>query len=367
VVLHVAAVEFTAARLLRPQLAYLTDQGYDVRLACAPQGEDFSDDLRAFRPVRLAFPRSLDPMAMAKAALELRGLVKRMRPALVHFHSPAAALPGRAMLAIERHRPRVVYTVHGFLHTWDLQSRRDRAIARAERTLSRWTDALLFQSSEDYTQARAAGYRGRLVPLGNGVGDEWFRDRERRPRTGPLRVVFVGRLTREKGVGELVTAARDLPDVRWTIVGDALPSDRDGAVADVARLAADAGDRIRLVGMVSADRVRECLAEADLLVLPSWREGVPRSVIEGMASGLPVVATNIRGCRELVQPGLNGWLVPARDSTALGRAILQAAELDPDRLAAMGAAGRQRAWEHHREEGVFERISDTYRALDVAP
>lgn len=366
-VLHVAAVEFTASRLLRPQLTYLAGLGYEVRLACAPEGADFSGDLHEFDPVAVAFPRSLDPVAMGKAALELRRIVQRIRPALVHFHSPAASIPGRTVLPIGRHTPRLVYTVHGFLHTWDAQSLRDRAIDRTERLLSRWTDALLFQSAEDHTRAQAAGYRGRLEYLGNGVPDELFEGEVARGRSGPLRVVFVGRLTREKGVGELLEAARRLPDVQWTIVGDALPSDRDSVAGDVERASMSSGGRIRWVGMVPPGCVRRHLAEADLLVLPSWREGVPRSVIEAMASGLPVVATAIRGCRELVEPGVNGWLVPPGDADALGDAIRQAYELPAGRLAGMGAMGRAKAWEFHRESEVFERMASVYRALGVAP
>jgi glycosyltransferase involved in cell wall biosynthesis len=367
VVLHVTAVEFTASRLLRPQLQHLAELGYDVRIACAPEGVAFSADLRAFHPVPIAFPRSSDPVAMAKAAATLLRCVGSIKPALIHFHSPAASLPGRVALAVRPRQHRVVYTVHGFLHTWDSTSRHDRILERVERLLSRRTDALLFQSTEDYERARAARYHGLLVNLGNGVSDQWFQTKARRARAGPLRAVFVGRLTREKGVGELLSAARQIPDVQWTIIGDSLPSDRDPAAAEVARLARESNGRVRWVGMVSSAEVRRHLAEADLLVLPSWREGMPRSVIEGMAAGLPVVACDIRGCRELVEPGVNGWLVPARNATALANAIASAAALPWDDLAAMGGAGRRKAWQQHRERAVFDRIAAVYRQLGVAP
>jgi glycosyltransferase involved in cell wall biosynthesis len=153
--------------------------------------------------------------------------------------------------------------------------------------------------------------------------------------------------------------------VRWTIVGDALASDRDSAADAVTACAAASGGRINYVGMVPADSVRSYLLTADLLVLPSWREGVPRSVIEGMASGLPVVATDIRGCRELVEPGVTGWLIPARDPVALAEAIMHADALGPSQLAAMGAAGRSRAWERNREQKVFDSIAGVYRSLNV--
>jgi glycosyltransferase involved in cell wall biosynthesis len=236
-----------------------------------------------------------------------------------------------------------------------------------ERTLSRWTDALLFQSSEDHDRARVAGYRGRLVQLGNGISDEWFESGRDMGRQDAFHAAFVGRLTREKGVGELLEVAARLRNVRWTIVGDALPSDRDSLADEVAHAANQSGGRIRWVGMVSPECVRHHLSTADLLVLPSWREGVPRSVIEGMATGLPVVATDIRGCRELVTPGVNGWLVPAMDVPALTSAVTEAAALPANQLAAMGAAGRARAWERHREQAVFERIDEVYRALGVTP
>lgn len=367
VVLHVAAVEFTASRLLHPQLAYLANLGYEVHLACAPEGPSFSAELLEFDPIAITFPRSLDPVAMSRAAFELRRVVRRIRPALVHFHSPAASIPGRAVLSIGRRPPRLVYTVHGFLHTWDERSVRDRAINRIERALSRSTDAVLFQSAEDHGRAAAAGYRGRLEYLGNGVPDELFEGEVARGRSGPLQVVFVGRLTREKGVGELLEATQRLPDVQWTIVGDALPSDRDSMVAEVEEASARSGGRIRWVGMVPRGHVSRYLAEADLLVLPSWREGMPRSVIEAMASGLPVIATDIRGCRELVEPGANGWLVPPGDVDALADAIRRADELPADRLARMGASGRAKAWEFHREARVFERMERVYRALGIAP
>jgi glycosyltransferase involved in cell wall biosynthesis len=260
-----------------------------------------------------------------------------------------------------------VYTAHGLLHSTDASTLRDRTLDRVERLLSRLTDAILFQSQEDYAHAEATGYRGELVHLGNGVGDEWFEVRPRPRVAGPLHALYVGRLVREKGVLELLEASRLVPEVRLTLVGDSLPSDRDSVVDEVEKAAATSGGRIRKLGMLPTAAVREQMADVDLLVLPSWREGVPRSVIEGMASGLPVIATDIRGCRELVSPGHNGWIVPARDAAALANALEEAAALPAERLAALGAAGRQRAWERHRESLVFERIEATYGKLGVTP
>lgn len=367
VVLHVAAVEFTAKRLLLPQLSFLAQQGFDVFVACAPQGTTFDHCLRPFNPLTLRFPRSLDPLGMAAGGRDLLSLVRRMRPDVVHFHSPAASIPGRMALAVAGSRPRVVYTVHGFLQEWNSRRARDRLAGTAERWLARVTNSMLFQSREDYEQAQAHHYHSRLRHLGNGVSDDWFDDQSPRHRKGPLRAIFVGRLTREKGLGELLEAVRRQPKVQWTIIGDALPSDRDPMTRAVKRCAATLDGRVSAVGMLGAEEVRKHLAGADLFVLPSWREGLPRSVIEAMASGLPVVATDIRGCRELVQPGVNGWLVPPRDADRLIAALDEAAWMPGDRLRAMGDASRAAAWRDHREQAVFSRIVDAYRELGVAP
>lgn len=367
--LHVAAVEYTVSKLLRPQLEYLCEAGFEVRVACAPEGPSFSPSMARFRPVPLGFPRRADPTALLRAGVELRRLVADIGPAVVHFHSPAAAMPGRVALAAARRRPRVVYTVHGFLHTWDVPSARDRVLGRLERTISRFTDTLLFQSEEDLSKARAAGYASRLRYLGNGIGDEWFGAPPPRPAAdgGSLHVAYVGRLTREKGVLQLLEAVGRLPDVRCTIVGDALATDRDGVRSEVAAAAAVSDGRIAWVGMVPPEEVRRHLSEAHVFVLPSRREGVPRSVIEAMALSLPVVATDIRGCRELVRPGVNGWLVQPRDGDDLAGALHAAASLPREELAAMGAAGRAIAFERHREAVVFDRLAEAYRELGVHP
>jgi glycosyltransferase involved in cell wall biosynthesis len=366
-ILHVAAVEFTASRLLRPQLHFLQQQGYRVRLACAPLGDKFVRDLQDFDPIPIAFPRSLDPLSMAKASYNLLGVVRNLQPDLVHFHTPAASLPGRLLLAPLPRRPKIVYTVHGFPHMWDTMTSRDRILHYTERLLSRWTDALLFQSREDYEHAQRAGYHGRLEYLGNGVAEEWFYPGARRMRAGPFRAVFVGRLIREKGIQELLWVVQNVPEVHWTIVGDALPTDRDSLSAEVSLVAALSGGRVERVGMVPPEGVRQYLADADVLVLPSWREGVPRSIIEAMAVGVPVIATDVRGCRELVTPGINGWLVRPRRASELAAAVREAASLSGDQLVAMGAAGQSIAREHYREVDVFRRIEQAYHYLGVSP
>ena len=181
----------------------------------------------------------------------------------------------------------------------------------------RFTDTLFTQAAEDAATARRLGLcrTGDIMSIGNGCDPALFRgDAEARARvraalsTDPDRVVIaaVGRLVAEKGFPELVEAMRNVDAELW-LIGDRLASDHSAALDEV--FAAVETDpqlhrRIRLLGY--RPDIAALLAAADIFTLPSHREGMPRSVIEAMLTGLPVVATDIRGTREEVIHGTTG-------------------------------------------------------------
>lgn len=368
VVLHVAAVEYTAQVLLLPQLRYLAERGYEVRLACAPDGPQFHPKFAEFRPIPLAFPRSPRPAAMSRALASFVKLVRDLEPDLVHLHTPAAALPARVLPRwLLPRRTRLIYTVHGFAHVWDSERSRDRLLERLERALAPRTDALLFQSQEDLQHTRELRYRSRLVYLGNGVEDEWFDIPAPGAPGRPLRALFVGRLIREKGLLDLFDAVERVPQVSLTVCGAQLPTDRDGVESELRQRAASAplAGRVSFTGFVGREQMRQQVAGADILVLPSYREGVPRSLIEGMAAGRPAVATDVRGCRELVTEGETGWLAPAGDAPALAAALTRAATASPEQYRRQSEAARALANSRYRESSVFERLVTTYEELGV--
>ncbi len=166
-------------------------------------------------------------------------------------------------------------------------------------------------------------------------------DRYDRPAPAPhegLNLVFVGRLTPIKGLRILMAAfaaARaQAPGLTLTLVGDG--EDR----AHLETLAAPMGDAVRFAGYLSQEGVAEAVAAADALVLPSFAEGLPVVLMEAMAAGKPVIATQVAGVGELVEHGVSGLLVPASDADALTRAILDLAATTPEARAKMGQAGR---------------------------
>jgi len=158
---------------------------------------------------------------------------------------------------------------------------------------------------------------------------------------------------RHKGHPELAAALSQVPDMELWVVGERLPSDRGpdiGAILDGAVL----GPRLRRLGYRTD--VPDVLAAADIFALPSHFEGLPMSVIEAMLTGLPVIATTIRGPREQVVNGITGILVPPSTVQPLVAALK--ALVDPILRQNMGEAGRRRAVLHYDEIVILSRTMD---------
>jgi glycosyltransferase involved in cell wall biosynthesis len=138
------------------------------------------------------------------------------------------------------------------------------------------------------------------------------------------------------------------------MVGAPLPSDRDDCWDGVVRLGAELGLGADLVLTGYRRDVPRLLAAFDLFALPSYREGMPYALLEAMATGLPVVATNIRGCREEVVNGVTGFLVPPRDAESLAAAIVKILS-SADLAARMGRAARRRILTAFDERALIAR------------
>jgi glycosyltransferase involved in cell wall biosynthesis len=156
---------------------------------------------------------------------------------------------------------------------------------------------------------------------------------------GPLTFLQVGRLLRDKGVREFVEAARIVkrthPEVRFQLLGDYDENPSAIPRGEVNRWVEEGV--IEYLGTV--EDVRPFLAAAHVCVLASYAEGMPRSLLEGMAIGRPIIATDVPGCRETVVEGENGWLVAVRDPRELAEAVHECI-LRPSRLSEMGRVSR---------------------------
>jgi glycosyltransferase involved in cell wall biosynthesis len=176
-------------------------------------------------------------------------------------------------------------------------------------------------------------------------------------------VGFVGRLVEEKGILDLLRAARTvieaIPNVQFLIIGPYDEEKPDALRPEVAERYGVAAN-CRFVGM--RNDMPELYALMDVLVLPSYREGFPRAPMEASAMGVPSIVTDIRGCREAVDHGENGLLFPVGDADALARSLVELLG-DEERRAQMGATGRQIAEARFDEQKVFDRVLSEYERL----
>lgn len=365
--LQVCAVDFTAYHFLLPLMRGCRDDGWTVELACARGSWTPRIEAEGFRHRPIPVTRSRSPFSHARAVVALAASLHSDTPDLIHTHTPLGGLVGRLAAFAVPSTP-VVHTLHGL----PLRNAKARGIERpyllVERLAARRTAFFLSQARADVARAGELGIvrLADTLVIGNGVDTDRFapdavvRSQVRSELHVPADAVLavsVGRLVREKGhldVADAATMCANIAQLHVAIVGEALSSDRTSIAGELDRhpAAADLGSRWHRLGYrADVDRI---LKAADLFLLASHREGLPRSVIEAMACGLPVIATDIPACRELVEPEVTGSLVPVGDTAALAGALRHLAQ-DGDLRQLMGSRARARALERHREEDVVAR------------
>jgi glycosyltransferase involved in cell wall biosynthesis len=385
---HVTTTDMSLALLLGSQLQAFAAAGYDVVGVSAPGPYVARLDAWGIEHIPLRHAtRAVAPRHDLLAYRELRRLFSQLDADIVHTHNPKPGIYGR--FAARRARtPVIVNTVHGLYAQRDDGWLRRTIVYRLERLAARASHAELVQNEEDLETLEHLGVpRAKLHLLGNGIDLARFDParihssqtdssdsdaqaarvaavrRELGVRPGDVVVGVVGRLVVEKGYREVFAAAAALrarrPEIRVVVIGpadDAKAGSIPPAELDQARR--DSG--VQVLG--SRDDMEDLYAAMDVYVLASHREGFPRSAMEASAMGVPVIATDVRGCRQVVDHDVTGLLVPVRDADALGAAI-ESLSTDPARRAALGAAGRAKAVREFDEQRVIDRTLAVYDSL----
>lgn len=377
-IVQLCAVDFTVRQFIAPLALALEADGHHVRCACTP-GPHW-EELRAMGVSMAAMPiaRSANPLRGLRSLWRLWRWLRSERPDVLHVHTPVASMIGRVagrMAGV----PLIIYTAHGFYFHDRMKPSRRRLHVAAERFFGRFQDALFCVSAEDARAAVALRLspRRRTFFVANGVDSRRF-DPALHPEAGRARreefgippraavVTIMGRLVREKGYAEFFAAARLLAaghgDVHFLVIGDTVVGEHDSAREEILAEAAapELRGRVHFAGM--RRDIPELLAASDIFCLPSWREGMPVSILEAMMMALPVVATRIRGCREEVMDGDTGFLVEPGAAEDLAGAIGWLLR-HPDHARKMGEAGRHRALRRFEEQRVLTRQVRLYRAL----
>ena len=355
-----------------PQLRYFLGLGWDIDVVC-PDGPRLGEVLEAgvgWYPWELS-RTAIRPLDDARAARALLALCRRQRWDLVHTHNVKAGLIGRVVAGLAGVSA-VVHTMHGMAWGDGTPAPARLAHAGLEWLACRFADRILVQSEEDRRTLRRHHIvsERRLVAIGNGVPLDRF-DPARVDRTRVRRelglcdeeILFVsaGRLVHSKGFVELCQGA-GLARRRDARVRVAIAGPRDVDKADClsdAEMAAGRAEGVEFLGERSD--MPEVLAAADVVVLPSWHEGMPRVLMEGAALGKPLLASDVRGCREVArEPG--GRLFAVKDANAIADALVAAAA-DVAWRAAAGAGNRARALAEFDLAAVNRRVAEVYREL----
>lgn len=314
--------------------------------------------------------RSLDPLREVGVVVWLWRLLRRERPDLVHGFTIKCVVYA-AIAARLAGVPARVGAVTGMGYVFASTDLRARLLRPLVRRLMRSALGgprlrLVLQNADDvalFTRSRLVDARRiRLIPS-SGVDVSRFRQHRGSTAGDSLRVLLAARLLWDKGIAEFIVAARCLKAagrrIRFQLAG-ALD---EGNPASVPRASVEswaAEGVIEWLGHV--EDMPALLASADIVVLPSYREGCPKSLIEAAACALPLVTTDVPGCHDVVRHEVDGLLVPARDAAALAAAI---ARLDDDRALAqrLGAAAREHALAEYDERTVIARTLAVYREL----
>ena len=370
---HLTTTDMSLDWLLRPQLEAFAAAGFDVIGMSAPGPHVDGLEARGIRHVAVpSLTRSVSPAGDLRALYEVHRELRRLQPDIVHTHNPKPGVIGR-LAARAAGVPVVVNTVHGLYALPEDRWAKRAVVYGLERLAASCSDAELLQNPEDLTVLRRMGVpHAKLTVLGNGIDlsrfDPGAADAGARARLraaigvddDTVVIGVVGRLVWEKGYAAVFAAAAAMvgEPCRFVVVGPEEPG-KAGAVSVADRAEAE---RAGVVFLGRRDDMVDVYSAFDIYLLASHREGYPRSAMEASAMGLPVVASNVRGCRQVVVDGVTGRLFEPGDAGGLV-AALRPLVADDVRRRRLGAAARRRALDHFDDRAVIDTTLRTYEWL----
>ena len=371
---QVATADVSIRLLLLDQIKALEADGHEVVAVCAPG--PWVEQVRSAGVTVETVPmvREMAPIHDIRSIAALVRCFRQHKFDVVHTHTPKAGLLGPIAARLAR-VPQVVHTVHGLLFHDRMTRSRQAIFWVPEKITAMFCGHLLSQSREDMERAVSTRLcrRNKISYLGNGIDVARFAPSALYDRGETLRQVglqtsdfvvgSVGRLVKEKGFAELFAAAEVLTkrraQIKFVVIGPR-ETDQDDAL--------DPGymDDLQRRGVVRfvnwCEDMRKWYAAMDIFVLPSYREGIPRACMEAAAMTLPVVASDIRGCREVVLNDVTGLLVPPGDIRRLLEAI-ETLRNERPRARQMGEEARRHIVKSFDNKDVCSRLCEFYAQL----
>jgi N,N'-diacetylbacillosaminyl-diphospho-undecaprenol alpha-1,3-N-acetylgalactosaminyltransferase len=357
--------------LRRELMTNLKKIGWEV-IAIAPEGS-YSAKLRrlGLRTVNCRIARKgLNPAREIRSVIEIAGLLRRERPDVLHTFSHKPNIYG-CLAARLANVPAVVIAVEGLGALFTEQGMAARALRwileQLYRVSAGFCDRAVFSNKEDLLFFAGRGIirksKSCVIP-GVGINTaDWLPTKTSR-RNGQVNVLMAARLLRSKGVAEFLQAARILRSRLGGSVSFALAGDYDnGNFYPADKELVDAAVKDCTVSFLGwRDDIKEVMASSDIVVLPSYHEGLPMVLVEAASLGKPIVAADVPGSRDVVEQCRNGFLVPARNSATLAAAIERLA-LDRKLRAKFGAESRKIAVQRFDSKKTAAIYAGLYESL----
>lgn len=348
-----------------PLISELVQQGHVV-YALAP---DFTEATLAGATGVGAIPLSyrmtragIKPISDLRALFQLRKILRVIRPDISFAYFIKPVIYGTVAARLARVPCRfAMIEGGGFVFTDDEDPNLPRRLLRGLATIlyryalryARRVFVLNPDDAREFVARRMAG-SDQVIQI-HGIGVDLQHYSPKPPMLSPVRFLLVGRLLKQKGVGEYVAAARRIketyPHTQFLLVGETDVNPSSFKLQEVAQWCQDG--TIEWPGGVSD--VRPWIRQASVFILPSYREGLPRSTMEAMAMARAVITTDAVGCRETVRDGVNGFLIPIRDVDALVEAM-ERFILNPGLIETMGLESRRMAEERFDVRGINRQI-----------
>lgn len=341
-ILYITTISRTINAFLIPHIERLLEEGYIVDCAChIDKPIDETLIKKGVKIYDIPFSRNpLEPKNF-KAYKMLVEIMKENQYEIVHVHTPVASVYGR-LLKLKFKNLKTIYTVHGFHFFKGAPKINWMIYYPIERIMARFTDVIITINEEDYNRAKIFNIKETYKLDGVGIDLNCYnsslydKSEERKKlnlKDDEFVILMIAEVNKNKNHIQIIDAVEKLvkqgKKVKLLCAGDGVMFD------EVKKLIQDRNldEYIKMLGFRTD--INELIASCDIGVLMSYREGLPRNIMELMAFGKPVVGTNIRGIRDLIEDGKNGFLVDVGDVDATASAVEYFLE-DASRLEDMG-------------------------------
>src|SRR5699024_342579 len=378
-IVQIAAIESTHIKLLKALNEESIKKGAEVHCVCTTGNKKKELQKQGVIVHDIKIDRKISLLGNIKSIYRMLKLFKKLKPDIVHTHTPVASVLGRIAAKLAK-VPNIIYTAHGFYFHDGMSKKTYFIYFHIEKIIGKiCTDYIFTQSREDYITAKKNNFlrkkkQNNYFHISNGIdlnnefninniSEKKIKDIKLKHniKKGDIIVTFIGRLVKEKGILDLLEAYSKLEskNVKFIIIGSLSDSERDKDTIKIIEKYKKNTDVI-FTGQIS--NINEYLTLSDIYCLPSYREGMPRSIIEAMAMKNAIIATKIRGSREEVVENETGYLIPLKSSKYIASKIDNLVG-NVEILNNFKEAGYFRALQIYNEEEVIKKQWKVFRKL----